>query len=255
MRDFSTEKIELYVDGVSESSLLIDFNGGFDSTTASLNIGWLNLDPFYHFQGAVDEVALYNRALSAGEIRSHYYLARGYCNLSAIKIMPLGDSITQGCNSIIGCYEEDEPYMVGYRQKLYRDLIDGGYDVAFVGNLSAGVLAQPPIFDIYHEGHPGWCADGCSYPYYDIKDNVNNFLSNNPTDIVLLHIGTNDISNNHGIPTEVGGILDEIYTYNPDITIVLARIILRTDTEVKKQNTITFNNGVVAEGTKPHCPW
>ena len=60
---------------------LIDFADGFDSSGAALNIGWLNLEGGYHFQGAVDEVALYHRALSEIEIRSHYYLSRGYSEM------------------------------------------------------------------------------------------------------------------------------------------------------------------------------
>jgi hypothetical protein len=240
VRDYSAGKIELYVDGVSEASLPIAFSGSFVSTTASLNIGWLNRTPYFHFEGAVDEVALYNSALSVGEIRSHYYLARGYCDLSTVKIMPLGDSITQGYN----VDTPDNDYMVSYRQKLYRDLIDGGYDVQFVGNLSSGEMAQPPNFDIYHNGQPGWCADGCSYPYYDIKDNVYNFLNDQPSDVVLLHIGTNDISVNNENAAEVAGILDEIDSYSPKVTVILARIITRLDG--KAAQTTTFNNAVEA---------
>ena len=43
------------------------------SDLAELSIGWFNVDPFYYFEGAIDEVALYNRALSESEISQHYY--------------------------------------------------------------------------------------------------------------------------------------------------------------------------------------
>jgi hypothetical protein len=58
------------------------YTAGFESLTAALNIGWLDLDPYYHFDGVVDELALYNRALSLDEIRRHYNEGEsgpGYC--------------------------------------------------------------------------------------------------------------------------------------------------------------------------------
>jgi hypothetical protein len=155
----------------------------------------------------------------------------------SVRIMPLGDSITSGYNLT----HTQSDYMVGYRQKLYRDLIDGGYDVEFVGSMNSGE-STPPAFDFDHEGRGGWCADGCDAGSGDILDNVYTFLTNNPADVVLLHIGTNDISANHEDPDEVGGILDEIYNYSPDITVVLPRIISRTDG--KADQTKTFNDGV-----------
>jgi hypothetical protein len=61
----------LYVDGaVQGTPLAQDFAGGFGSATAPLNIGHL-LDDFY-FDGLIDEVAIYDRALDLTEIGEHY---------------------------------------------------------------------------------------------------------------------------------------------------------------------------------------
>jgi hypothetical protein len=61
----------LYVDGaVQGTPLAQDFAGGFGSATAPLNIGHL-LDDFY-FDGLIDEVAIYDRALGLTEIGEHY---------------------------------------------------------------------------------------------------------------------------------------------------------------------------------------
>ena len=161
-----------------------------------------------------------------------------------IRIMPLGDSITRGSSVSM----QDNNYIVGYRQDLYLNLINGGYDVDFVGSMNSGSLARP-VFDINHEGHSGWCADGCVSTMGDILDNVYTFLTNNPADVVLLHIGTNDISAGHENAAEVGAILDEIYRRNPDIIVVLARIINRTDTESRRLRTTQYNSalGALAE--------
>jgi hypothetical protein len=63
----------LYVDGAQVASVSHDYGAGFESSTSvPLNIGWLNWDPFYHFEGDVDELAIYNKALSSAEIQNHY---------------------------------------------------------------------------------------------------------------------------------------------------------------------------------------
>jgi len=149
---------------------------------------------------------------------------------SPIKIMPLGDSITRGYWG--------SSYGDGYRRALYKSLVGTGfYSIDFVGSLTDGYFQD---FDRNHEGHDGWTTDGLS-------TNVYNWLTANPAQIVLLHIGTNDITlapNHIGDPNKVAAILNEIDRYSTDITVILARIILRTDGYVPQ--TIAFNNGVVA---------
>ena len=106
MRNATTSENSIYVDGKLEGSANITYSSGFDSATASLNIGWLNLDDFYHFAGKIDEIALYSRALTENEIMQHYFdgsvgLEWGYCPDCgfAAGIMPLGDSITRGSSA------------------------------------------------------------------------------------------------------------------------------------------------------------
>jgi len=85
-RDASSNQIRIYVDGIEEGSVDQTYSAGFDSTTA-LNIGWINLSPGFHFNGTVDEVALYNKALSPAEIQQHYQnglVGLGYCASIAI---------------------------------------------------------------------------------------------------------------------------------------------------------------------------
>lgn len=243
VRDASASEIRIYVDGTLEGSTPSTYSQGFDSQTADLNIGWLNLSHGFHFEGTVDEIALYNRVLSDVEIKQHFYdgfvgLRLGYCvdcNFP-IGIMPLGDSITWG----YGVTMTDNNYIVGYRQKLNLDLIGAGYNVDFVGGLQSGALANPS-FDIDHEGHGGWHAKGGTGG--GLAPNIYNWLAANPADVILLHIGTNDISAGGQDAIEVSEILDEIDRYSQDITVILARII----NEVPYNPTVTqFNNDVEA---------
>ncbi len=62
--------IHLYVDGFKHTAYTV-YASGFDSASVPLTAGWLNLGGGYHFIGNMDEIALYNRALSDVEIQQH----------------------------------------------------------------------------------------------------------------------------------------------------------------------------------------
>jgi PKD repeat protein len=82
VRDADNDELRLYVDGQEDATpVSATYVSGFESRGADLNIGWLNLTPFYHFKGALDEVALYNRALTLAEIQDHYNngVGKDYC--------------------------------------------------------------------------------------------------------------------------------------------------------------------------------
>jgi lysophospholipase L1-like esterase len=91
-----------------------------------------------------------------------------------IRIMPLGDSITFGMGSTTGS---------GYRAELWRRLVEqSGYGVDLVGSARTGTLP-----DIDHEGHSGWTIA-------QLSDSVDGWLAAATPDVVLLHIGTNDVA-------------------------------------------------------------
>jgi lysophospholipase L1-like esterase len=144
---------------------------------------------------------------------------------AAIRIMPLGDSITVGFSS--GVIPDNSQYYVSYRKALRDRLVAAGYEINYVGNELAG---NAVFTDAQHEGHSGWHADGVALQ--SIRPAVNAFLTANPADIVLLHIGTNDISNGQsptGVSNEINNILNEINNYEQasgrDVWVVLALII------------------------------
>lgn len=85
VRDGTALDIRLYVDGALEGIALADFSSGFESDSAALDIGWFNLGQGFHFDGAIDEVAVYNRTLADSEIQQHYASAHQgnvYCRVS-----------------------------------------------------------------------------------------------------------------------------------------------------------------------------
>ncbi|MGB9714790.1 MAG: GDSL-type esterase/lipase family protein, partial [Thermodesulfovibrionales bacterium] len=157
-----------------------------------------------------------------------------------VRIMPLGDSITYGYGSSGTDLNE---FITGYRQPLYISLVNAGYYIDFVGSLHTGQSAIP-VFDYDHEGHPGWGAKRERLYGGGIAPYIQSFLSKNPADIILLHIGTNDISDGKQNINDIKEILDNIDLFSKDIAVILARIINRTDS--KSQQTTQFNNEVEA---------
>ena len=160
-------------------------------------------------------------------------IAHPIAALSSTTIMPLGDSITYGTGGTYG----------GYRGFLYDLLVYGSYDFDFVGSLTVN---SPVGIDPNHEGHGGWKAE-------EIRNNIYDWLIKNPAELVLLHIGTNDMSSisdslsesqwKSQVQAQVGEvsqILDKIDDFSENTTVVLARIISRTD-ENRKTYTTYFN--------------
>ena len=149
-----------------------------------------------------------------------------------ITIMPLGDSITAGEETSSLPPEK----MYGYRKELFNHLTTSGYDIDFVGSLESGSFIENQ-----HEGHSGWRDD-------QIADDVYGFLNDHPADIILLHIGTNELNTN---PSDVEDILNEIDRWETDngktVLVILAKIINREGHVCPAPSTTTtFNSNVEA---------
>lgn len=129
-----------------------------------------------------------------------------------IRIMPLGDSITHG--------EHGSSPIGGFRDDLADLLLDEGVNFDMVGTLHDGTSYYP-----WHEGHPGETA---RY----LASNVYYWLNETYPDIVLLHIGTNDINSgysNQTIRDDIETLIENIWDYNPDLPVLLCSLIPRDD--------------------------
>ena len=152
--------------------------------------------------------------------------------MNEVVIMPLGDSITLGVYSEIGG---------GYRRFLDFLLNGAGYNFDFTGSLSSG----PFDFDNDHEGHLGWEVD-------EIRDNIYGWLVDNPAEIILLHIGTNDIRHSQNVTdivTELEQLLDNIDQYEidsgSDITVFLSLIINVADPNSQQGADTSLYNDLI----------
>jgi hypothetical protein len=84
VKDASNNQIRLYVDGELAASRTVIYNDSFTSNDAPMNIGYLDrTSGKFHFNGLIDEVALYNEVLTASVFATHYQngiIKKGYCN-------------------------------------------------------------------------------------------------------------------------------------------------------------------------------
>ncbi|MEM9604301.1 MAG: GDSL-type esterase/lipase family protein [Pseudomonadota bacterium] len=134
------------------------------------------------------------------------------------RIMPFGDSITAGVTHFTGVTgdQPEVPSRVGYRKRLLDRLTAEGFSVDFVGSQQAG--AASGISDADHQGHPGFRTSL-------LADNVSRWLDRNPADVMLIHVGTNDISRS-ALPVEL--LLQEIRNWelrNHTVDVLVATII------------------------------
>lgn len=152
-------------------------------------------------------------------------LARAHS--TTIKIMPLGDSITYGVGSSTGG---------GYRFPLWDDLRMRGLPIDFVGSVQTG----PASFDRENEGLPGWKIN-------QIAAKVVNWLLTYRPNIVLLHIGTNDIFKNDNpaqAPARLSRLLDLITTTLPRATVIVAQIIPLTRSARLNEEVVAYNASI-----------
>ncbi len=125
------------------------------------------------------------------------------------RVMPLGDSITDGVGVSGGG---------GYRVGLWQRLAQNGYTTDFVGS---GYNGPASLWDHDHEGHSGWRID-------QLDANVVGWLRTYTPRTVLLHIGTNDITQNRDLgnaPARLAALVDKITSTSPQTEVFVATLI------------------------------
>ncbi len=154
-------------------------------------------------------------------------------------IMPLGDSITAG-------YTPQGGVPGGYRQELFNNLVTAGYSFRFVGSQTtypSSTLTESIPDQSHHEGHN-------AYTIQQIIDGMKNnpsWMNVNP-DIILLHIGANDILNPNAAtaPDRLDALLDVILAkMKPDAQIIVAKI-MGGSIVSNDSRAMAYDSGIVA---------
>ncbi len=145
-----------------------------------------------------------------------------------LRIMPLGDSITSGVEYFDGIDTPSMDLRVGYRKFLYDALTEQGYSIDFEGQGGQSAGAGAGLIDPDNNGYPG-----VDIAFLIAKLDIQ--LDEDPVDVILLHIGTNNT------PTTAEAItswLDTLAVWennNNAVTAMVASIVPKRDAD---QNAI-----------------
>ncbi|RKN46788.1 GDSL-type esterase/lipase family protein [Streptomyces hoynatensis] len=148
-----------------------------------------------------------------------------------VRIMPLGDSITGSP----GCW----------RALLWNQLQDTGYaDIDFVGTLPAQGCGVD--YDGDNEGHGGYLATNIAN-----QNLLPGWLSATSPDVVLMHLGTNDVWSNIAPDTILAAfttLVNQMRANNPDMTVLVAQIIPMNPSTCAEcaQRAVNFNARIPA---------
>ncbi|WP_299819788.1 GDSL-type esterase/lipase family protein [uncultured Pontibacter sp.] len=166
-----------------------------------------------------------------------------------LRIMALGNSITQS-----------NAANYSYRYNLWKKLIDANLEVDFVGSHAVHFDGNPnwpaykgQNFDPDNEGHWGWSADQILNGNGDPgQGKLSQWLTGYTPDIVLMHVGTNDMFREQPLDetlNELREIIRLIRGKNPQATILLAKLIPAHDQVAgtnAANNIINFNQQIPA---------
>jgi lysophospholipase L1-like esterase len=163
------------------------------------------------------------------------------CKASPCVILPLGDSITHGFSST------DD---AGYRSPLFKLIVAANQNVTFIGSLTNGpTTVSGQTFPRKHEGHDGFSVTQITGYVPPAKS-----FSTTPH-IVLLHIGTNDMTSNADPTTtanQLSTLITNLVNAAPDALIVVAKIIPLGYSNTNYNSYIAKIPGVVQAHSSNH---
>lgn len=128
----------------------------------------------------------------------------------ALRIMPLGASITYGLTS---------PDGNGYRQALRAQLVAGGNKVNMIGTRQHGTMRDNDV-----EGYSGFRIDQVR-----AKAAAPGAVPRWKPNVVLINAGTNDAAQNHSVPTagqRMEAMIDDVQATSPRAVVVLSTLLV-----------------------------
>jgi acyl-CoA thioesterase-1 len=166
-----------------------------------------------------------------------------------LRIMPLGDSITEG--------RIDRPLgLPTYRKYLWESLMAGGATADLVGSRQGvrGAVADSQAdprgaWDKDHDGHWGWRADqilggNTALPGHGA---LPQWLAAADPDVVLVHLGTNDLFQGNGVDStlgEIAAVVAAARAHDPSIAVFVSTLIPSSKEPAHQPLIDAFNAGL-----------
>ena len=166
-----------------------------------------------------------------------------------LRIMPLGDSITHGSQSVRGN---------GYRAPLYVALTNLGYNVDYVGTQTDNYGKEDPFLaDSDHEGHSGWKIENASNGIYNYIPEF--FAQIEDPHVILLHIGTNDLGDGNATfrsqaTNRLVRLLDRIHECQPSAKVVVTTLMRRWTSAANEEMTNNWKYAAITNAFNPAVP-
>ena len=145
------------------------------------------------------------------------FLLPAHLAANTFSVMPMGDSITQGVRG-----------ECGYRRALSQALLKNPQcAVNFVGSRSGAGDNSNVQTDVCaaqnspHQAIPGIRAE-------QLLNTIDSHITNHQPDVVMLHIGSNDIYKDRTIAdtlADVSTLIDRVFIKQPNATVVLSNVI------------------------------
>jgi len=140
---------------------------------------------------------------------------------AGVRIMPLGDSITEGAQADLG----------GYRWPLENRMLDAGYAFDYVGSVRAGSPLSMPR--PWHEGHGGYQIESLDGGMQLEGAVVDSALRTYQPDVILLLAGTNNLNFPDDLdPVKTSSMYDrllaQIFSLSPRVGVVASPVPWKT---------------------------
>ncbi len=253
--------------GVSNVSIDVSNNGGLNWVTIITNVPSPGGGSYLW---TVDNTPT-TRALirvrknSTSDVSNSFFFIRSLNQFdpnNTIKLLPIGNSITFDAFRAQFIFAQDK---ISYRYNLWDSLRTNNYNIDFIGHHPGGYAVFP---DPENEGVPGINASETKYLLSNGYDIVGDqqitpgpYLNYFSPDILLIHVGTNDIGKDINTTVNtISTIIDNIQAY--DVShgdyrwIVLALIIQNYDTLNQPSLWVTnFNNALNAMAQLRIATW
>jgi len=153
VREGSIQENRLYVDGIEVANVSTDYDNSFRSEEPTeINLGWFDYTyTGYHFIGALDEVAIFNKAISDAEAASFYNQGSpaGHCAVGNYPLVITSTPVETAEVDVVYTYittvddyEADDPIMLNVTTK--PDWLNFNYTA---GQRSAVLTGTPASTD------------------------------------------------------------------------------------------------------------